>query len=67
MEKQHNIGPLMANDKAVTMIEGFSIFRMQAGAMLAGAIDNHGNFPGHIFQMVQRFRHLLGLFPCEIL
>ena len=35
--------------------------------MLERAIDNQGNLPGHIFQMVERFRHLLGLFLRELL
>ena len=46
VEKKHNIGPLMADDKPLAMIEGFGIFRMHTGTMLDRTINQDRYLPG---------------------
>src|SRR5919109_5212698 len=67
MEEQHDIGPLMTNDKALAMIERLGVFWMQTGAMLERTIHDNGNIPGQLFQPLPGFGHLLGLFLGEAL
>src|SRR5262249_52029867 len=67
MEDQHDIGPLMTNDKALAMIERLGVFWMQTGAMLERTIHNNRNIPGQFFQLLPGFGHLLRLFFGEAL
>ncbi len=39
MDDEHHSGPLMADDKAVAMIEPLGVFRMQTGPVLERTID----------------------------
>ena len=67
IEDQHDVGPLVADDKAMTMIERLGVFGMQTGAPLQGTIDDDRDFPGQTFQGVEGFGQLLGLFLGEAL
>jgi hypothetical protein len=62
MEEQHDIGPLMTNDKSLPMIERFGVFGMQTGATLERTIHYYRNLPGQLCQLLPGFRNLLGLF-----
>ena len=46
IEEQHDIGPLMTNDKSLPMIERFGVFWMQTSAMLERTIHDNRNLPG---------------------
>ncbi len=65
IEEQHNVGPLMPNDKPLAMIEGLGVFWMQTGAMLECTIDDNRNGPGQLVQLVPGFSYLPGLFLGE--
>jgi hypothetical protein len=67
MEEQHDIGPLMTNNKALAMIECLGVFWMQTGAMLERTIHDNRNIPGQLFQLLPGFGNLLGLFLGEAL
>ena len=62
MEEQHDIGPLMPNDKSLPMIERFGVFWMQTGATWERTIHDNRNLPGQLFQLVPGFGNVLGLF-----
>src|SRR5437899_9080389 len=65
IEEQHNIGPLMSNDKPLAMVEGLGVFWMQTGAMLECTIDDNRNGPGQLVQLLPGFSYLPGLFLGE--
>ena len=67
IEDQHDVGPLVADDKAVTMIERLGVVGMQTGAPLQGTIDDDCDFPGQTLQGVEGLGQLLGLFLGEAL
>src|ERR1700756_4026171 len=67
MEDQHDIGPLMTNDKSLAMIERLGVFWMQTGAMLERTIHDNRNIPGQLFQLLPGFGNLLRLFLGEAL
>src|SRR5215471_16619250 len=62
LEEQHNIGPLMPNDKSLPVIECLGVFWMQTGALLERTIHDKRNIPGQLFQLLPGFGYLLGLF-----
>src|SRR5258705_13352618 len=66
MEDQHDIGPLMTNDKSLAMIECLGVFGMQTGAMLERTIHDNRNIPGQLVQFLPGFGHLLGLLLGEV-
>ena len=51
MEEQHDIGPLMPNDKSLPVIECLGVFWMQTGALLERTIHDKRNIPGQLFQL----------------
>src|SRR5215470_5380060 len=61
IDDSYDIGPLMADDKAVAMIEPLGVFRMQTGPVLERTIDYEGYFPGQTLALVQDFGNGLGL------
>src|SRR5215467_9488809 len=67
IEEQHNIGPLMPNDKALPMIERLGVFWMQTGTMLERIIHDNRKSLGKLFQLLSGFGHLLSLFLGEAL
>jgi hypothetical protein len=67
MEDQHDIGPLMPNDKSLAMIERLGVFWMQTGAMLERTIHDNRNIPGQLFQLLPGLGNLLRLFLGEAL
>ena len=67
IDDEHDIGPLMAEDKAVAMIEPLGVFRMQTGPVLERTIDYEGYFPGQTLARVQGFGNVLGLLLGEVL
>src|SRR6266446_8927138 len=66
MEEQHDIGPLMPNDKALAMIEGLGVFWMQTGAMLERTLHDNRTIPGQLWQLLPGFGHVLGVFLGEV-
>jgi hypothetical protein len=67
MDDEHHIGPLMADDNAVAMIEPRGVFRMQTGPVLERTIDYECSFPGQTLALVQGFGNVLGLLLGEAL
>jgi hypothetical protein len=67
IEEQHDIGPLMPNDKALPMIERFGVFWMQTGTMLERTIHDNRYLPGQLPQLLPGVGNLLGLFLGEAL
>src|SRR5712692_7950163 len=67
LEDQHDIGPLMTNDKSLAMIERLGVFWMQTGAMLERTIHDNRNIPGQLLQLLPGFGNVLGLFLGEAL
>jgi hypothetical protein len=61
MEEQHDIGPLMPNDKALAMIECLGVFWMPTGAMVERTIHDNRNIPGQLWQLLPGFGHVLGV------
>src|SRR5919206_1434279 len=66
-EEQHDIGPLMPNDKSLPMIERFGVFWMQTRTMLERTIHDKRHLPGQLAQLLPGLGHLLGLFLGETL
>ena len=66
MEDQHDVGPLMTNDKALAMIKRLGVFWLQTGAMLERTIHDKRNLPGELSQLLPGFGNLLGLFLGEV-
>jgi len=67
MDDEHHLGPLMADDNAVAMIEPLGVFRMQTGPVLERTIDDECSFPGQTLALVQGFGNVLGLLLGEAL
>jgi hypothetical protein len=67
MEDQDDIGPLMADDIALAMVELLGVFRMSTGAMLNRTIHEDGDLPGETFEGLKPLGQLLGLRLGEIL
>src|SRR5215467_1548208 len=67
IKEQHDIGPLMPNDKALPMIERFGVFWMQTRTMLERTIHDNRYLPGQLPQLLPGVGNLLGLFLGETL
>ena len=67
MEDQHDIRPLMTNDKSLAMIERLGVFWMQTGTMLERTIHDNRNIPGQLLQLLPGLGNVLGLFLGEAL
>src|SRR3989454_933482 len=67
IEEQHDIGPLMTNDKSLAMIERLGVCWMQTGAMLERTIHDNRNIPGQLFQLLPGLGNVLGLLLGEAL
>src|SRR5215510_8096663 len=66
IEDQHDIGPLMTNDKSLAMIERLGVCWMQTGAMLERTIHDNRNIPGQLWQLLPGFGHMLGVLLGEV-
>ena len=67
IEDQHDIGPLMTNDKSLAMIERLGVCWMQTGAMLERTVHDNRHIPGQLFQLLPGLGNVLGLFLGEAL
>ena len=67
IENQHDISPLMTNDKSLPMIERLGVVWMQTGTMLERTIHDNRNLPGQLFQLLSGFGNVLGLLLGEAL
>ena len=60
-EHEDNVGPLMADDVALAVVEGFGIFRVETGSVLDGGIDDQQDFPGQAADALEGLGDLSGL------
>ena len=54
VENQDDIGPLMSDDRSVSMVTSCGVFGMESGTGLERGINHNGDFPG---QALQLFEH----------
>src|SRR5215813_13969837 len=60
-QHQDDVGPLMADDIPLAMIERVGVFRMQTGPVLQRRVDEDHDFPGQPVDAVERLGKLPGL------
>jgi hypothetical protein len=67
MDDSHDIGPRMADDKAVAMNEPLGVFRMQTGPVLERTLDYECYVPGQTLALLPGFGNMRGLLLGETL
>ncbi len=60
-ENEDDVGPLMADDVALAVVEGLGIFRVETGSVLDGGIDDQQDFPGQAADALEGLGELAGL------
>src|SRR5215471_6228309 len=66
-QDEDDVGPLMADDVALAVVERFGVFRMQTGAVLHSSVDDQQDLPGQTTDALERLGDLSGLRFGELL